>query len=349
MKTNFPNWGYIHYSLVTQIEKRYKIKYNYTFMRNQYNLLDNALKNNNDMASVAAELAANIGFQNSLLTKKLVSALKKIEEFQNIPNQFATIYNYKYNKFSYVQSNINEILNLDPKKFTINAFTGLDPINKHYHPEDILHFFRYALLAYFLFALLGHGLDISKTCITLKFRMKIPSYNQGKYFTVHKQTSLIENSIDLSDFRVKNHLDIWNITDNTNNFDFVTINFQMEGTNRVIELNEFSSMFNAKLLGFSTKEIVILYYWYKFNDRKKIASHLNSQLDSNEFTAKKITDFIYKLSTKIIKTYKENIIFHEIPIEEQKLISRKNALRYGLKLGLLSFDKTLIETILKSK
>lgn len=260
--------------------------------------LSNASLITNDMANKSVSLAMQMMISKSgeyLPGESIDSILEKLKSSTFNSNEFYTIFNITESRYSLVDETVSSKLGIASDSFTLTNLLGLTPGEIIVFEEDLPHFIRWAGIAFLLFSLPGFTFKSNSDYFTIKFRVKLAQ--TGKVISLEKKCYLSNECISTKDFIPNFHFDKWTILPREDGS--VVKPLFVSDFEQSESMNTLAYLFNAALLNFPIKYLLILDERITSDRNKGVAVAINDQiakrsnLQSN-FNENQIGDYLAK-------------------------------------------------------
>jgi hypothetical protein len=268
-------------------------------------------------------------------------------------NEFYAIFDVKSNEYTEVDPKIEEVLGIKQNQLTIAAISGLDPKCPLFHPDDVNHLIRSAIVGYLVTSLEGFEWKAHNDFYRAKFRVStsmstIPEIRNQEYVMIEKRVYMTHDHNSSHNFLPTQHFDRWTIYDQAE-FNGISPYFSSDPIQTRFR-NLFWYLFHVQLLGLSPKTLLILDERTRNDRNKAIASALNNaakklsnaELNYNEV---QIGDcFVKTIRPKIEKAFSQWNKQTHLPTVNSDI----KAVELAQKLCILPLPAEIKELILKN-
>ena len=292
----FPNWKELINAFTFELKS--EDMNSQTFRKKLEFFLSNANLITDDMATKSVSLAMQMMISKSgeyLPGESIDSILEKLKSSTFNSNEFYTIYNITESRYSQVDDTVETKLGINKDEFTLTNLLALTPGEIVVYEEDLPHFIRWAGIAFLLFSLPGFTFKSNSDYFTIKFRVRLNK--NGKLVSLEKKCYLSNECISTKDFIPNFHFDKWTIlpaeSGNIVKPLFVS-DFEQSDA-----MNSLSYLFNAALLNFPIKYLLILDERITNDRNKGVAVSMNDNIErfstlKGNFTENQIGDYLAK-------------------------------------------------------
>ncbi|MDG1332922.1 MAG: hypothetical protein P8P74_11380 [Crocinitomicaceae bacterium] len=343
MYRSFPSWSYFHYrylsifqeispGMITNIDR----------INEQLNRVFLSIKNEENYLKIIEDF--NKQFDSSGGPNEPNNINSLIEKIQLLPQEFTTTFSANKGDYLMVSDEAEALLGIPKEQFTIDRLLGRGDQTSFIIPRDIHHFTRFGLCSYLVTSAYGFMYKPITHIYEVRFRIIAP---------LDKKMKVISKKSFLAYFHQPStkdicHVDVWQVSDITKGFRKVEYKISMPEMNEMsVMQNQLIAICNARILGFSPKEVFYLNHWYTSGNINALSARFAEYFDINDPKAhlKSCRDFIYKLKRKIIQTALSYPVNVELDPEELDRISNSNPLFLADEMGLLDFNETTLSLI----
>lgn len=278
--------------------------------------------------------------------------LKMLDTLKLNSNEFYTIFDTAQGEHVVVDERIREILGLEPSVFNMRSMLGHDPENPLFHPDDIYHSIRFGTLAYFVLAIPNFEFKALQDFYCAKFRIstmssKIEEVRKAGYVTLEKKSYLTEERKKDSQLAMR-ILYRWSVY-YQDSFEHTLPYFATDPVRTSFMLN-FWYLYNAQLMGLSTKFLLMLDARSRHDRNKAVAMEINGF--TKEFCGSEGTIDEGQVADCFAKTIRPRVAEAVNTLEKRLkplvIHSDIEAVYYATRLGLLPIPARIKELIYRN-
>ncbi|MBL0314740.1 MAG: hypothetical protein IPP69_02810 [Flavobacteriales bacterium] len=280
-----------------------------------------------------------------------------IHKFKSIciaKNQFYTVYDIRNGVFVEVDPKVNSALGIVENDFNLAAMVGLDPNNHLFHPEDINHMIRWASLAYFIFDFPFFQWETAEIYYSVTFRIgtersTMEKLRKASYVALEKRCYPLVSVDSNGAKKPVCHVDQWSVLD-ASNCQYVKPKWVISGDHSEM-INDLFYLFNAYLLNFPMKYLLMLNEKMSHDRNKAVAHSINEKLLNlagieTDFDEIQIGNALTKTARqKVENTY--NQWDKRMRGNTVTVLSDQDAVHYAKALGLLPIPPEIVNRIYK--
>jgi len=306
-----------------------------------------------DMANKTVSLAMQmmIGAAGEYVPgETLDKIIPRIKETGFSSNEFYTVFDLLNSNYCLKDESIYDKLGIESENFELFNLLGITGHPFKVHEEDLPHFIRWAGVAFLLFSLPGFTFQSNKDHFIIKFRVnvsssKIPEIAELQFVTLEKKCFLSNESVGNNEFIPRYHFDRWSIIPSSEDL-FVKPQFVSDFQQSTF-MNGLNYLFNASLLNFPIKYLLMLEERILQDRNKGISNELNRNIFENatveaNFDEHQIGDYM----AKTIRPKLNDLIQKWDSSQSNKNIENDNqAIHQAQKLGLLPIPEKIKKLI----
>lgn len=290
----------------------------------------------------------NVPTADEAVPRELIEMLKDSKLLEQ--NQFYTL-SLSDIDIKWVDERVTSVLGITKQEFSEEALSNWNHSAAFYHPMDALHVLRYAILKDYICQLKGLISPKQSYYFTLRFRMIKRSQQDDKSLDtklIEKRRSFIPHTASADDSR-RFYLNRWTVSNNAERHKVVEPSIEVfSDGERTRFLNTLMFLFNARYLGFSPKDILVVNYCNLYDGSEESRASLNRALrkhhdDRFDFEVKPFTDCLYYLNKKLTASLESHSLDE---VYKSSFYVRLNRLGKAHRLGLTPLPRVLREIIL---
>ncbi len=342
---SFPKWEEVLSGLI----EKYRLQINLpeSLVNDAHELVKKTSTTHSRYSSGAP--AFDHGTSSIRLPKSLINEIQNENNLE--PNQFLSISTIEQ-PLVWLDPRAYQILDIPFGSFTSDNLTRWYQNPIVYHPMDVFHLSRYNDLIRRFSTVDGMLKDIENFYFITQFRITISKGvddNRVRSFRhIRKNSRSIE--IDLNTLPEKRALlEIWTVSSDAERHKDVMANIELiDQVERTTFLNSLLFLFNARSLGFNTKDVLVINYNNLYDGPEEGRASLNRALRKHhdehyEFEVKPYTDCWYYLNKKLTTSLEKHSIEE---IYKSSFYVRLNRFSKARRLGLIPLPREIREVIL---
>jgi hypothetical protein len=259
-----------------------------------------------DIANKTVSLAMQMMIQASgeYVSNELIEdIIPRLNETTILNNEFYTIYNIEKSFYEIVDPTLKNKLNIEPEKFNLPSLLGMIDGEIVVSENDLPHFIRWAGIAFLLFSIPTFKFTSYQDYYLIRFHVNTKN---GK-FLLEKRCYLSMKSIESLGNIPKYHFDKWSILPPLPT-SYVKPIFVSDAEQTEL-MNNLAYLFNAALINFPVKYLIMLEERQYFDRNKEVGKALEDNILNyanlkTEFSDIQIGDYFKKtIRKKITETF----------------------------------------------
>lgn len=268
-------------------------------------------------------------------------------------NEFYSVFDIRENDHVIVDPRIEEVLGIRPSQFSFRALSGADPDSPLFHPEDLNHAVRSAIVCYFMVNFPGFEWVAHRDFYRARFRVStahssLQELRDLEYVMLEKRSYMLVDQMTGKGNSPMRHLNRWTVYEP----------HEFNGIQPYLSSTPFQTKFrnlmfyvlNAHLVGLSVKSVYLLNQRIQYDRNKSIANHVNEQIAHYhslryEFTENQIGDAFAKT---IRGNVAQAVRYWEGLETKPEVQSDLDALHYAKRLCLVPMPPLLQDLIVQN-